>query len=571
MALVAAVAWSLLCASPGLLGGWVYDDLLMSRSPAYDALDDVPRAFLRTSYDYQYARAATPGPVTSETYRPVTMATLIATHAVAPAPLPHHLLGWALHVLVTGLLFAWLRRVLRQREPSDRQGERVELAVAGWLALLFLLHPIGVEAYVWINGRSDVTAAVFLMASALLVEVDVSAPAAPASPLARVGWLVSASVLAFGALASKETAVIPLAALWLAALLRTPLPLGSRRSLVWPLAAGLLGVTLYFACWHAVRMGALGSLGAGSPALTDPSLVRFAPKLLAIATGALVSLRALPMQSYAWLALRPLTPLEWASALLLVIGLLALVRKRDWPGLALVVGALLALAPTLPLSHALWLGLDRYLYMPLLLVLAAAAPHGAALVTRSQARGQRLPRVLGAVVLVIASAGTAMASSFYADHATWQAAPRDVDPLEPTRYVLRAKDQLELHNTAAAHAELASMPPFPWPLPVLLGALDVALATGDEARYDAILAQAAAAAPEHVGVRFHQFHVALRRGQLAAALERVPALAATEWCADVALHLGVAAERYPVEARPALLAARERMACSPRPVGRTPR
>ena len=94
-----------------------------------------------------------------DTYRPVTMASFILDGMWGGRrPLPFHVTGQLLHLLAVGLLYALGRRVL--------SGTARELAWAP--ALWFGLHPLLVEAHVWINGRSDTLAGVFSLATALV-------------------------------------------------------------------------------------------------------------------------------------------------------------------------------------------------------------------------------------------------------------------------------------------------------------------------------------------------------------------------------------------------------------------
>src|SRR5574340_713095 len=90
----------------------------------------------------------------SNYYRPVLMLSFLANWAAAgPAPLGYHLLSNGLHLANAALLFLLLDRLLRQR------------AVAAIAALLWLVHPLQVEAVAYISGRGDPLSVFFMLAS----------------------------------------------------------------------------------------------------------------------------------------------------------------------------------------------------------------------------------------------------------------------------------------------------------------------------------------------------------------------------------------------------------------------
>ena len=270
------LAWSFACASPGLFGTWVYDDQRMVDNPVYDGWDDVAAVFSRTALDYLIAPDSTEAvPRGSETYRPVTMLVLVSTHVIAQSALLHHLVGWLLHVTVAGLLLLALRQTLL------RAGEPV--GCTPWcLATIFLLHPVGVEAYVWINGRSDLMAGVFVMLAAL-VSLEAGSLEPRSGRLHQPSTLyLAAFVSAALAMGSKETALGALVAVWAAALLSArqhPSPARNRRVLGAATCAAGAGVAIYVIGWYLVQEGGLADPGQGGPILLDPNTRAFAPKL----------------------------------------------------------------------------------------------------------------------------------------------------------------------------------------------------------------------------------------------------------------------------------------------------
>lgn len=548
-------------ASPGLLGTWVYDDMRMVDNPLYDGWDDVAVVFERTSADY-FRASGEVNASASQTYRPLTMATLIATHAASPTPLAHHLVGWVLHLLIGGALWLTLR------------AGAVRTTLAGGLTALFVLHPVGVEAYVWINGRSDVCAALGVMLTALGVAMLMRGPQAaepsvaasrpgpqPRRSLAMQGSAVlGAGLLSFLTLAAKETSLAALGAVWLAGVLRGRRE-GRAAVLGLPACGAACGVGAYLTAWSAVRDGAFGSLGPGSPPLSDPDVWHFVPKLMAIGAGALTVPRTAPMQSFVWLATRPLTPVEWGGAALAGLLVVFLLRARDLSGLALVAGAACTLLPTAVLVDVIWLGLDRYLYVPLLLVLLAVAPHLERVAATAQTSVVRLVGAAAAALVLVAALHTYGSSAYYESHPVWMASGVEDEPNDPTRYLMMAKELMDNGHPEAARSVLTFLPPPPWPRAIVLGMLEVTHGLADDAAYDAVLARAEASHVDHPGVQMHRVHRALRRGELAAALELVPALGQTDVCPELAGHLRAAASRYQGADREALRSAFVALPC----------
>jgi thioredoxin-like negative regulator of GroEL len=163
-----------------------------------------------------------------------------------------------------------------------------------------------------------------------------------------------------------------------------------------------------------------------------------------------------------------------------------------------------------------------------------------------------------------------LASSFYQGHGTWTQAATQEEPEVPTHYVLRAREQLELGRPDAARRLLTQLPAPPWPTPVGLAALDVALALRDEGLYDHVLSELLAHDPDHPGVRFHRFHAQLRRGHAAEALTLLPAVATTYLCSEARSHLEAAARAYPATEGAQLRAAANGLHCAGDPARRAP-
>ncbi|MCA9645311.1 MAG: hypothetical protein KC492_31685, partial [Myxococcales bacterium] len=361
-------------------------------------------------------------------------------------------------------------------------------------------------------------------------------------------------------MASKETSLAAVSAIWVAGSWRAHVN-GRGAELRWPLVAAALGVATYLWLWGVVREGPLGGLGSGTPGFLSADLWRFVPKLFAVGVGALLSPHAAPMQSCGWLATRPLSAMEWGCSLLMVLLVVAVVRRRDWSGLLLMGGAAATLAPTALLYNALWLGFDRYLYMPLMLLLLALAPHVVSFVDRADERARRLAAVGGWLLVLVACGATYTASTFYVDQPTWMTSGVSAEPENPTRYVMIARELFDNGHPAEARAALEFLPPPPWPRAVTFALLDLTLKLNSDELYESLLQRASVSEPDHPGVRLHQVHHALHDGDLQRALELVPDLGTTDACAELASHMRAAAPRFTGEERERLTTAFEALPC----------
>lgn len=529
---------SLLAASPGLCGSWVHDDLNMVGNPNY-ADTHLLEVVRRHSGTYGAAQSGDVGAMT-QTYRPFTMLTLVATHLLAPRPLAHHVVGWVLHVLTAWLLWLALR-------ASDKRDLSLPVHIA--LAGLFLLHPVGVESYVWINGRSD------LMAGACLAALLLTCAS---TQRVKPSHACLIFVLCSLGSASKET-FIPAVLASICALALSPAPGASdtRRAFgqIFPVVAA---VSCYAVARFLILPPSSASLG-GNPFASQVGWL-FTPKLGAIASYALVSLRAANMQSLSWDMLRDLSLAEWCCGGLglgCVIGLLVV---RDWRGLGLTLAAAACLAPTVLVAFSIWLGFDRYLYMPLLLVTFMVSPHVTRAWTRFAGVVPRVVPLAAAGVLAIAAFNTFLASRAYRDQATWLATLAAERPADPTVVTFLAQEV----GPPAAAAVLERLPPPPWPQSMIAPAITLAHANG--------LSDLAARVSEY-GVRNYRSNplivaLALREryeaGHRDAALALLSGLsAASPYCWEIEKQLGIWADREgPVE-RSKLTDAASQLHCQP--------
>ncbi len=221
------VAVALLAVLPylnGLTGEFAQDDLIfivsnpmvMGTAPASDLLTWVQKP---------------------EIYRPLTMLMYAAEARVHGSPMGFHLLNVVLHALVTLLVLAVGRLVLRSTWP------------AAAAAALFAVHPVHTEAVTSIAGRAELLAALLA-----LLAVVTRARADQAGP-AQAPWWELASVMSFaGAVLSKESA---LTALGLCVLIHLWVAREQRFGRALRVVTPYLLVAIAYLGWRAGLIGAL--------------------------------------------------------------------------------------------------------------------------------------------------------------------------------------------------------------------------------------------------------------------------------------------------------------------------
>jgi hypothetical protein len=348
--LVSVLAIATIAAWPALTGSWVYDDLRMLENPYYEDWNDVRASLLRTSNDYLTDLSSTSRG--QYTYRPITMFTLVLTHVASRSrPWAHHLVSLAAHIAVV-LLFIVVARGLRGRVDV------VTLSIAAVLAC----HPALGEAWLWINGRSDPMAGLAVVLAALVLFKDDDKRALP-------GWKtwISVGVFTLLGLGGKEIAFFAIVALVVARVLPRSvdgLTATLRQRLV-SLTAGTAACTAGLVVWMAMRWWAGGAM-AGSPSVDVGRVLARVPALLSLAVETFIVPIPRPMRALAWEL-----HAGWPSVAVLAVVLGALVlllARRRWRELALLVGAMLTLAPAAFVADENWLGFDRYLYVPAVLL-----------------------------------------------------------------------------------------------------------------------------------------------------------------------------------------------------------
>lgn len=485
---------SLLAAMPGLLGSWVGDDFHMLSSRYYGEWKDVWHVFTRHAGHYLEADGDPSG---SGPYRPVTMFTLLLSHALVPAPWLHHLLSWVLHIATGALLYLAL---LRQESPSDRRSaDAVMLVLTG----LFVLHPVTVEAYVWINGRSDLVAGFLLAAMAVVLSNRWMAWRRQAFVIALLAFLGAGSKLPF---------VVAVVALWVGVAFRLP-ERGPRWRAGPPLFAGLGAYMLL----RLVYVPLTGRFGSADNILLDGSAWGAAPQLLAKSADALIAFRAESMQSLAWALDQSLSPGEWVGAAALLAAGLGLAWRRDIGGLAYLIGGALTILPCVVVSQAIWLGFDRYLYMPWILFLLAGAPYAARAVDAWSNR-RALCWGVAAALLLVAALGTRTASLAYVSQTTYERALVEDHPDDSTTFFYLARIANESGQPELARQTLSKMPGPPWPSALVIPAFALATELSDSRTRDLAIAHGLQAHPDDPVLRAHGMRWRYRRGEIGDAL-----------------------------------------------------
>lgn len=458
---VLALALAVTAASlPALVGSWVYDDRLMLGHPMLDGLEDVGPAFSRSSDDYQARGRSGAFIAQGTTYRPLPMISFILVNGtLGTHPLPHHLVSLLLHLGTVALL--------------------CRLARPAWAALLgvalFALHPAGAEAYQWINGRADA------MAGTLLAGVLVVLATGSRRRLLLLGLL-----LFLGAL-TKETFVVAAAA----AVAANAAAAKSWRRLA------VDGVALVAGFGAALALRALAGSAAVStlPTVAWGAVLERAPRLVALAVETLIVPVPRPMRLLGWELAQPFT---WQAALAAALPLLLLaysLLRRNFAAALLVGGALAALAPTTLVGDSFWLGLDRYLYLPMILGCAAALPW---LSTRRWPAWCVAPAALLAVATFFTARG-------YASHEAFAQALHEARPDDPSTHLVAAHDALERGDAARARALLLELPD-PTRVPsVAHEAARLLLVLGEQRVAAVLVEKAAAAHPDSQNLRFDLF------------------------------------------------------------------
>ncbi|MCK6575243.1 hypothetical protein L6V77_29605 [Myxococcota bacterium] len=477
--LVVVLAW------PALTGSFIYDDVALASHPYLDGQDDLVAAWGRNSADY--LDTADIAVRSTATWRPLSMISIIAVQAVAgPSPTAHHLVSLGLHGLAVALVVATLRR---------RDAAPVWQALGG---ALVALHPAPGEAWLWINGRSDVLAGVWLAGLAYhLAGASTGARRAVVSTLLMVG----------GAL-SKET-FLPAALGLCVAHAQASVPERSARHLVRDVAGACLPFVGAAAVFWFGRVATLPEdlpvLGGGG--LPGPlRLLTRGPDLVGLGLETLLVPQARGMRFLGWeLSGRGALPGLLATACV-VLAVALLLRRGRHRAAALLTGATLTLLPVGLVGDAFWLGFDRYLYLPLVLIVLALA--------EAPAPAPRLALAGGGPALLVCAWALWGTAGTYASPVEFALGMATLRPGEPTGALMTAGEAVAAGRREAALALLDARPvvtdrPVPPALTHQLAGEYLGLGRPDRAA--ALIEEAAAAAPDDPNLRFDL--MTLRMGQ----------------------------------------------------------
>jgi pentatricopeptide repeat protein len=423
--------------TPAWTGTYIYDDWKMQDNQASDGVEDLVFAFARTSKDYlgsddDIAALGT-------TYRPLSHVTLIAVQALGGSPLVHHLISLGLHLVCVFLLYAVL-------------SHRGNAMWAFSLASVFALHPLTIEAYGWINGRSDVLAGVALVALAWVLTRRQNL---------KTGLM--ACTITAAAVLSKETAVIATSAL----LVSTVVPQNGEtyreilRSRGITLIIGILGVALALglrALFVEVAQAGFGTF------ISQQDLVLKVVRLYAKALNSALIPMPRTMATLGWGLWRPLNTPEILLLAVAVGVTIWLLYRKAFRAVVLIAGAALTLVPTVVVSNSFWSGFDRYLYMPAILICLSLKKNPTAKEkTRIRTVVQRVSLPLIACILAASSYATAQN---YASQSAFMASMIQLRPEDPSGYLFGANWMGEAGDNDAALKLLDRVPERGLPRPL---------------------------------------------------------------------------------------------------------
>ncbi|HEX6244001.1 MAG TPA: hypothetical protein VFZ61_23960 [Polyangiales bacterium] len=482
--------------APALNGDYIYDDWPMRDNARMDGWDDVLSVFGRSSDDYLGARAASH--VGAVGYRPLSMLSLILVQVVFPrAPLPHHLVSLALHLCSAWLLF----RLLRGLGSS---------ALARPLTLVFALHPVGIEAYGWINGRSDALAALGVLWVASML---VSAPRP-----ARAWGVLGGTLLAVFA---KETGLLAVVGLLGVALLppRNGLPPASWRARLGLVAPGAIGLAVALLA----RVFALGDVQrTGMSLLSLPDLPRGVVRLVGVMLEALLVPAPRTMQNLGFLLAQPLSLTALALIVIALSASLWLVLRSAWQTLLLLATGVVMVLPSVMVRHAFWLGADRYFYVPLALFILALAftPRASAWLVSWSARAQAL---LGVMLALVLAPATYLTAETYRNQSEHILAMMRMRPADPTGFLIGARWLWHREQQTGAQQLLARLPRSGLPPPLASQLATVLGEFGQTAEALRVVADMATRHPEDPFVQLDVVSVMLDQGRMGEA-ERAAAM-----------------------------------------------
>ena len=383
---------------------YVWDDLtFLAGFQQYQGLQGAIRSFAEPFYLYAHY------------YRPLATFSFVLSNE----PSVQHGINVALHAFNTALVFYLARALMPQEVAKSRAG----LVAAALGALIFAVHPVGVESTAWVSGRFDTLMCCFTLGTCLVALSD-------GIPQGR--RLLGVFLLFACAMGCKESAV------------GLPVALPFLLLLKWRLAGQdvqqvakvhgitlmrlLAALTLALALYIAARLAVTHTLLSGATPLKFGGSGFGLLDKINIVAAAIVEMALLIVAPLSHSA--PLHPFKYeagsgvlAGTLVVAVSVLALlvlvlVKKSR---LNFPLALLAALAMAWPVLHILGIPnrdniiSDRYALAPLALLLAAlTAVAGAWIVRRVPelgARGKRIPLYAGAACLLWAGVLAAYSSA----------------------------------------------------------------------------------------------------------------------------------------------------------------
>ncbi len=379
--------------SPALRGEFVYDDYpyLVENPDLTGDLSRVGRLFTSSFPSHAPERGL---------YRPVTALSFRLDRLAGPAqPLRSHAVNLALAMALVLLVYRTLSRFL---------GMEAVLAAT----LLFAVHPVHVEAFAWVTGRSELLAALGLLGAFTLAH-DVAGGRGGALRATLAGGLLLAAFLA------KESALVALLLLVLAIVFDPKLRSRAKTALAALTLAAIVG--------FAARLSVLGGLGPSAGERVGAERLIERGPLIVAAAGEHLRLLLWPHP----LSVERMTipPQTWSDPRVLVGGLfvIAFLAVAAWRSVRSGPSRFFALWPfvaLLPVAHIVPIGesvAERFLLVPSIGVCALAG--------MAFARGRaRWPAVSSGIAGLVIVAGLVMstvrANEWRTEEAVWRSALR---------------------------------------------------------------------------------------------------------------------------------------------------
>jgi tetratricopeptide (TPR) repeat protein len=389
-----SLRWPLLCALIAVLVHWralghefALDDVrLVESNPAIVSLAHIPRLFVEPYWN-----------VAGENYglyRPLTIASFSVNRAILGAgPFGFHLVNVLLHAAIAALVWQVLRRA----------GTHYGTALLG--GCLFAVLPIHTEAVANIAGRSELLAALFVLAA------WIAHRRADEAGSAAGRWHMSAAVFYLAAILSKESAVLAPLLFFADDVLRRRGAAPRRGRLL----LGYAGACTVMLALRGVALGVHQSAAATIP-LDNPAAaagpwprvltavwVQLKYALLCVAPGQLVS-------DYSFDAIPVARSLADSRVLAGIAFLAALVTTAVWGwkhsrpvALAVIVWVVFFLPSANLLFPTGTIMAERLSYLPSLGVCLLLAHLGAAFAAGPEPLDAKRVRVLAVVVLACAA------------------------------------------------------------------------------------------------------------------------------------------------------------------------